>query len=69
MVLFIVEIVFTGNVMLVTFPLMLVMISIALGVYSFIIYVPRWIADNREKENKKITALLFSVWISISILV
>ena len=53
MVLFIVEIVFTGNVMILTFPLMLVMIPISLGMYSFIIYVPGWIVDNRLKENKR----------------
>jgi hypothetical protein len=67
-VLFVVEVIFTGNILLFTFPFMLVMIPIALCIYAFITYVPRWIVDNRLKENKKIMALLFSVWLLVAIL-
>ena len=68
LVLLLLEIILFGNVLLFTFPLLLIMIPIAVCIYSFITYVPRWIVDTRLKENKKKVALLFSVWLLVAVL-
>lgn len=65
---FLVEIVFSRNALLYTFPIMLVMIPVALCIYSFITLVPKWIVEGRLKENWKKTALLAVVWVIVSLL-
>ena len=65
---FIVEIVFTNNALLYTFPIMLIMIPIGLGIYGFITYVPKWIVENSLKDHKKMTILLTIVWLVVAIL-
>lgn len=67
-VLFVVEIVFTGNALLFTFPLMLVMVPIAIGIYGFITYVPRWMVDGRLRENGGKAALMSAIWIGVAAL-
>ena len=42
---FIVEVIFSRNTLLISFPLMLICITAAISIYSFIIYVPKWIVD------------------------
>ncbi len=68
LVLFIVEILFSFNVLLFTFPIMLVMIPIAISIYGFITYVPRWIVDKTLKEHRVSTAIMFAVWAIVAIL-
>jgi hypothetical protein len=67
-VLFVVEILFSFNALLFTFPVMLIMIPVAVSIYSFITYVPRWIIDHELKKHKAITAFLFVVWAMIAVL-
>ena len=57
---FVVEVVLSHNALLYTFPIMLVMIPIAVCIYGFITFVPKWIVENRVIENKK-TTILFTL--------
>jgi hypothetical protein len=67
-VLFIVEILFSFNTLLFTFPIMLVMIPLALSIYGFITYVPRWLVDKTLKKHILLTAIMFFVWAIVAIL-
>lgn len=65
---FIVEIVFTRNALLHTFPIMLIMIPIAICIYAFITYIPLWFVENKLKENKWKIGILVIVWVIVTIL-
>jgi len=65
---FIVEIVFTNNALLYTFPIMIIMIPLSICIYSFITYSPKWIAEKKLTKNKKRLILLVIVWVIVSIL-
>ena len=65
---FIVEIVFTRNALLYTFPIMLIMIPIAICIYAFITYIPLWFVENKLKENKWKIGILVIVWVIVTIL-
>ena len=67
-VLVLVEIVFSHNALLFTFPLLLIFIPVAVAIYSFITYVPRWIVDGRLAQHRGPTLLLTLVWIIIAVL-
>ena len=58
-----VELVLSGNVMLIQFPLFLIAIPLALAYYSIVTIVPFWIAENKIKENKKIVILIGVIWL------
>ena len=62
-VLFIVEILFSNNALLYVFPIMLIMIPVAVSLYSFITYVPRWIVDKKLGEHKVAVIVMFAVWV------
>jgi hypothetical protein len=65
--LIVVEILFTGNAMLFTFPMLLLAIPIGLVIYSIITYVPLWIVENSLKEHKRAMALFLVVWLFVFI--
>ena len=65
---FIVEVVFSSNSLLYTFPIMLIMNPVAVAIYSFVTYIPKWIADKEMTENSKTVAILTVVWITVSLL-
>lgn len=62
------EIAFFGNALLFTFPVMLIMIPLALAVYSLLTYLPLWIVEHQLKENRKKAMVLLAIWIVIAIL-
>jgi hypothetical protein len=64
---FIVEVVFTRNPLLITFPLMLIGIPAAVSIYSFITYVPKWIIDGEIKNNKWKLIIMVTVYLLISL--
>ena len=64
---FIVEVVFTHNPLLITFPLMLIGIPVAVSIYSFITYVPKWIVDGEIKNNKCKLVIMVTVYLLISL--
>jgi hypothetical protein len=65
---FVVEVLLSSNALLYTFPIMLIMIPLAIAIYSFITFIPKWIVENRVRKNKKKVILLVTVWIIVSIL-
>ncbi len=67
-VLFIVEVVFSHNALLYTFPLFFVFIPVAVALYAFLTFVPRWIVDGRLADHRRTTALLAVIWIVIAAL-
>lgn len=64
---FIVEIIFSGNIRLFAFPDMFLFIPAALAIYSFITYTPKWIVENQISQNKKKIILMTIIWILISL--
>ena len=66
--LFIVEIVFTRNALLYTFPIMLVMVPLSVCIYTFITIVPKWIVEGRLRENRLVVIGLTAVWLIVAAL-
>lgn len=64
---FVVEIVFAHNVLLYTFPFMLFAIPVAISIYSFITFVPKWIVDRTIQNNKWKLLIMTIVWIFVSL--
>jgi len=64
---FIVEVVFTGNKLLYTFPIMLIGIPVAISIYSLLTFAPKWIVENRIRQNKRKLIPMIIVWILVSI--
>ncbi|NHJ33409.1 MAG: hypothetical protein FK732_11155 [Asgard group archaeon] len=64
---FLVEVVFTGNKLLYTFPIMLIGMPIAVSIYSLLTFVPKWIVENKLRQNKKKLFIMIIVWILVSI--
>ncbi len=64
---FIVEVVLTGNRLLYTFPIMLIGIPVAISIYSLLTFAPKWIVENRIRQNKRKMILMIIVWILVSI--
>ena len=67
-VMFVVEVFFSGNVLLLTFPILLVMIPVAVAIYSFLTYVPRWVVDGRLGERRTAVLSLALVWVAVAVL-
>jgi len=65
---FFLEMVIFHNTLLTTFPMLLVMIPVAVAIYSFITYVPLWIAEGNLRNKWKLSSLLTLVWLIVSIL-
>jgi hypothetical protein len=65
---FIIEVILSNNALLYTFPIMLIMIPIAVAIYSFITFTPKWIVEKKIIENKKKLIILVIVWATVSIL-
>lgn len=65
---FVIEVVLSDNVLLYTFPVMLVMIPIAAAIYSLVTLIPKWLVEGEIRKRTKTTFLLVAVWIVVSIL-
>ncbi|MBU7024808.1 MAG: hypothetical protein HXS40_11645 [Theionarchaea archaeon] len=64
---FIVEIVFTHNVLLYTFPIMVLALPVGIILYSILAFVPKWIVDKELKRNKWKLTLMVVVWAFVSL--
>jgi hypothetical protein len=62
-----VEIVFFQNALLFTFPIMLIMIPIAISIYTLLTFVPKWIVEGKLKENKWKLITLIAVYVLVSL--
>lgn len=59
-----VEVLFTHNAVIYSFPLLFIGIPVAIVIYSFLTYVPMWIVDGTVKKNSgKAIALLLLVFL------
>ncbi len=65
---FFVEIVCSNNVLLYTFPIMLVMIPVALAIYGVVTFIPRWAVDRELKARWRTVALLLAVYFVVAVL-
>lgn len=61
----IIEGVLTGNPFVLSFPLMLVGIPLAICVYTLLTYFPLWIVNGEMKRHKRIAALLSGVVVAV----
>ncbi len=65
---FFVEIVCSNNVLLYTFPIMLVMIPVALAIYGVVTFIPKWAVDGELKAKWRTVALLLAVYFVVAVL-
>lgn len=64
---FIVEIVFTHNALLYTFPIMVLALPVGIILYSLLVFVPKWIVDGELRRNKGKLTLMVVVWVFVSL--
>jgi hypothetical protein len=64
---FIVEIVFTHNALLYTFPIMVLALPVGIILYSLLVFVPKWIVDKELRRNKWKLTLMVVVWVFVSL--
>jgi hypothetical protein len=65
---FILEVVLSNNALLYTFPIMLIMNPIAVAIYTFVTFIPKWYTEGTIRKNDKKIYLLGLIWIIVSIL-
>ena len=65
---FTVEIIFSNNTPLYTFPLMLVMIPIAIAIYTVVTYLPKWIVEGSLHQNWKTVTIIGITYLTVAIL-
>ena len=59
---FFVEIIVVNNAMFYTFPVVLAAIPIGISIYLFITLFPKWLVEQKIKENKWKVVMSF-IWI------
>jgi hypothetical protein len=64
---FIVEIVFTHNALLYTFPIMVLALPVGIILYSLLVFVPKWIVDKELRRNRWKLTLMVVVWVFVSL--
>ena len=65
---FFVEIVCSNNSLLYTYPIMLVMIPVALAIYGVVTFIPKWVVEGELKARWRTTALLLAVYFIVAVL-
>ena len=65
---FIIEVIFSNNSLLYTFPILLVMNPVAVAIYSLVTFIPKWFTENEITRNRKAVIILVVVWLIVSIL-
>lgn len=65
---FIIEVIFSKNSLLYTFPILLIMNPIAVAIYSIVTFIPKWFTENVIPRNRKTVVILVAIWIIVSIL-
>ena len=64
---FAVEVLFTHNPLLLTFPQVIVFAPVAVALYSFITFSPRWIVENTLRQSKWKFAALAAIYVVVSL--
>jgi len=65
---FFVEIVCSNNSLLYTYPIMLVMIPVALAIYGVVTFIPKWLVEGELKARWRTTAFLLAVYFIVAVL-
>ena len=65
---FVIEVVLSKNSLLYTFPMLLIMNPVAVGIYSLVTFVPKWFTDDEIARNRNSVVILVVVWVVVSIL-
>ncbi len=65
---FFVEIVCSGNALLYTFPIMVVMIPMAVAIYTIVTFLPKWITDGDLQGRGRTLAILGLVYLTVAFL-
>ena len=65
---FFVEIVCSKNTLLYTYPIMLVMIPVALAIYGVVTFIPKWAVDGELRARWRTAALLLAVYVVVAVL-
>ncbi len=60
-----VEVVFTGNALLFTFPVLLAAIPAGVAIYSLITFGPKWIAEKDLRRHAPALALMVAVTLAV----
>jgi hypothetical protein len=60
------ELVLFHNMMLISFPIMLIALPALVALYSLIAFLPKWIVEGRLRENKGKVAILIIAWLIIA---
>jgi hypothetical protein len=64
----IVELPLCHNTLLTTFPILLLMIPLAIAIYTLITFVPKWIVEGKLRNNKAVTMIVAVVWFFVALL-
>ncbi len=54
------------NMMLITFPVMVIAIPALVAIYSVIAFLPKWIVEEKLKENRGKAAVLIIAWLTVA---
>lgn len=65
---FVIEVVLSRNSLLYTFPMMLIMIPVAISIYSLVTFMPKWFTENEVTRNRRTVVILVVIWVIVSIL-
>jgi len=65
---FTVEIVLSNNTLLYTYPLMVVMIPIAIAIYKIVTFLPKWVIDGTLKQRWKTLLIIGIVYFTVAVL-
>jgi hypothetical protein len=65
---FFIEIVCSGNTLLYTFPIMVVMIPVAVAIYTIVTFLPKWITDGDLQGRRRTLAILGLVYLTVAFL-
>jgi hypothetical protein len=64
---FVVEILFTRNALLYTFPMMLLAIPVAIAIYSLLTFLPKWLVEGEIYKQKWQLTIMLIVYILVSL--
>lgn len=65
---FFIEIVCSNNSLLYTYPIMFVMVPVALAIYGVVTFIPKWVVEGELKTRWRTVAFLLAVYIVIAVL-
>lgn len=65
---FVSEVILSQNLLLFSFPIMVIAIPLALCIYVLITFLPKWIVEKKMDKNRKKIIFLIIIWLIVSLL-